>query len=75
MRLTWAAPVSEVTLTYRAGMTGDSDNQHIGIGAISFTDCVAKQGGRGAASARLSLEPVPGSSRSASVGEVTGDDG
>ncbi|HSF97982.1 MAG TPA: hypothetical protein VLA55_04760 [Ornithinibacter sp.] len=42
--LTWAGPVDAVTFTYLAGISGSSDNQHIGLGDISFTDCVANPG-------------------------------
>ena len=38
--LKWAAPLTQVQFTYKAGITGDSRNQHIGIGDLSFTDCV-----------------------------------
>lgn len=41
LRLTWAGPVSVVSFTYRAGITGNSQNQHIALGNISFSDCVA----------------------------------
>ena len=43
--LNWAGPIQDVTLTYKAGMNGDSSNQHIGIGNLSFTDCVANPNG------------------------------
>jgi hypothetical protein len=41
VQLSWAGTVSQVQFTYRAGITGASVNQHIGIGNISFSDCVA----------------------------------
>ncbi len=43
--LKWAGPIQDVTLVYKAGMNGDSSNQHIGIGNLSFTDCVANPNG------------------------------
>ena len=42
--LSWAGPVQVVSFTYVAGSSGNSDNQHIGLGDISFTDCVAGPG-------------------------------
>jgi hypothetical protein len=39
--LTWAGPIQVVSFTYKAGGDGSSGNQHIGLGNISFTDCVA----------------------------------
>jgi hypothetical protein len=39
--LKWAGSVSQVKFRYRARNSGDSGNQHIGIGNISFSDCVA----------------------------------
>jgi hypothetical protein len=47
--LKWAGPLSQVQFTYRAGMTGNSGNQHIGLGNISFSDCVANPNLRSAA--------------------------
>ncbi len=47
--LKWAGSLQQVTFRYRAGMTGNSGNQHIGIGNISFSDCVANPNGRSAA--------------------------
>lgn len=44
LRLRWAGPVQTVSFTYRAGITGSSANQHIGLGNISFSDCVVKPG-------------------------------
>ena len=47
--LTWAGSVSQVKFRYRARNSGNSGNQHIGIGNISFSDCVAnptKRAGR-----------------------------
>ena len=41
VRITWPGLVQTVTFTYRAGMTGNSANQHIGLGNISFSDCIA----------------------------------
>lgn len=36
--LTWPGSLSQVQLTYRAGITGDSDiGEHIGVGKIGFT--------------------------------------
>lgn len=40
VRLTWAGPVSTVTIRYLAGITGSSTNQHIGLGDIRFNACV-----------------------------------
>lgn len=45
VQLTWAGPVQQVVFTYRALISGNSQNQHIGIGNISFTDCVVEPNG------------------------------
>ena len=39
--LKWAGSLSQVKFRYRARNSGNSGNQHIGIGNISFSDCVA----------------------------------
>jgi hypothetical protein len=43
--LAWAGPIQTVQIVYKAGHDGDSANQHIGIGNLSFTDCVANPAG------------------------------
>ncbi len=43
--LTWPGSVTVVSFTYKAGADGNSNNQHIGIGNLSFTDCVANPHG------------------------------
>lgn len=43
VRLRWAGPIDTVSFTYRAGSSGYSANQHIGLGNISFSDCVVLQ--------------------------------
>lgn len=43
VQLTWAGPISVVSFTYRAGATGNSNNQHIGLGNLSFYSCVNGQ--------------------------------
>ncbi len=43
--LTWAGAVTQISFTYKAGADGKSSNQHIGIGNLSFTDCVANPNG------------------------------
>jgi len=40
VRLTWPGSVSQVKIKYIAGVAGNSQNQHIGIGDISFDACV-----------------------------------
>ncbi|MEO6511995.1 MAG: hypothetical protein ABIO16_13435 [Nocardioides sp.] len=47
--LAWAGPIQTVQIIYKAGHNGNSSNQHIGIGNVSFTDCVANPIGFGAA--------------------------
>ncbi len=47
--LKWAGSLSQVKFRYRARNSGNSGNQHIGIGNISFSDCVANPNGRAAA--------------------------
>lgn len=42
--LMWAGPIQVVSFRYVAGTNGDSQNQHIGLGDISFTDCVSDPG-------------------------------
>ena len=44
--LKWAGSLSQVKFRYRARNSGNSGNQHIGIGNISFSDCVANPNGR-----------------------------
>lgn len=39
LRLAWAGPVSSVTFRYRNSHGNRSQNQHIGLGDLSFTDC------------------------------------
>jgi hypothetical protein len=46
VELKWAGPISQVKFVYRAGSDGSSGNQHVGIGNISFTDCVATSDSR-----------------------------
>lgn len=41
VQLTWAGPIQAVSFKYIAGITGNSQNQHVGLGNISFEDCVA----------------------------------
>ena len=63
--LKWAGPVQQIKFRYRAGMNGDSGNQHIGIGNISFSDCVANPKGFAAPSDRAQFAGggfVPGKS-------------
>ncbi len=50
--LKWAGPIQDVQIVYTAGHNGTSGNQHIGIGNISFSDCVANPKGFAAPSAR-----------------------
>lgn len=38
--LSWVGPVQTVSFSYIAGRDRDTNNQHIGLGDISFTDCV-----------------------------------
>lgn len=40
VRLTWAGSVQVVVIRYIAGITGNSGNQHIGLGNLSFNACV-----------------------------------
>lgn len=61
LRLTWAGPVSSVSFTYKAGINGDSRNQHIGLGNISFSDCVANPSVRSRTASRaIGMTPVTG---------------
>jgi hypothetical protein len=46
VRLTWAGTVSQVQIRYRAGITGNSGNQHIGLGNLSYKACVFPQAGK-----------------------------
>jgi len=34
-----SGPISQVVIRYRAGITGNSGNQHIGLGDLSFENC------------------------------------
>lgn len=62
VRLTWPGSVSVVKITYIAGQTGNSTNQHIGIGDISFNACVFPTGlsakSAKSANARTAIEAV-----------------
>ncbi len=40
VRLTWPGTVQVVTFRYRAGITGNSQNQHIGLGNLSYQACL-----------------------------------
>ncbi|WP_139230886.1 hypothetical protein [Microbacterium sp. cf046] len=40
IRLTWAGSVQVVVIRYIAGITGNSGNQHIGLGNLSYSACV-----------------------------------
>lgn len=42
--LSWAGPIQVVSFALIAGSNGQSSNQHIGLGDISFTDCVSDPG-------------------------------
>ncbi len=53
--LTWAGPLTQIQFIYKAGMTGNSANQHIGIGNLSFSDCVANPNGLAASAEKLAL--------------------
>jgi hypothetical protein len=61
--LKWAGSVPQVKFRYRARNSGNSGNQHIGIGNISFSDCVAnpnKLAGRAVQSRTVVGGFVPG---------------
>jgi hypothetical protein len=61
--LKWAGSLSPVKFRYRARNPGNSGNQHIGIGNISFSDCVAnpqRLAGRAAQSRTVVGGFVPG---------------
>ena len=61
--LKWAGSLSQVKFRYRARNSGNSGNQHIGIGNISFSDCVAnpqRLAGRAAQSRTVVGGFVPG---------------
>lgn len=64
--LLWVGPIQDVQIIYKAGHNGNSDNQHIGIGNISFSDCVANPTQRAAFATQ---------SRVAAGGFVPGDTG
>lgn len=40
--VTWAGPIQEVKFRYRAGISGNSENQHVALSRISFTDCLVE---------------------------------
>lgn len=40
IRLTWAGSVQVVVIRYLAGITGNSGNQHIGLGNLSYSACL-----------------------------------
>lgn len=43
---TWAGPITAVTFRYRAGISGNSQNQHVALSRISFSDCLEAQAAR-----------------------------
>ena len=44
LRLTWPGTLSSFTFRYVAGLTGDSQNQHIGLGDLSYAACLPAGG-------------------------------
>lgn len=40
VRVTWPGLITEVVVRYRAGITGTSSNQHIGLGNLRYSACV-----------------------------------
>ena len=57
--VTWAGPIQTVTFSYIAGITGNSQNQHIGLGNISFSDCITPDQPRARRSTQVSNEAAP----------------
>jgi len=57
VRLSWAGPVSSVTIKYVAGMNGRSTNQHIGLGDLSYNACVVA-GARSLTSSREAVQTL-----------------
>ena len=63
VRLTWPGEVSAVQIRYIAGIKGDSQNQHIGLGDLSYDACVVLEpNGMSARSMSSARVPVPLSS-------------
>lgn len=52
VRLTWPNPVQVVKIRYIAGIKGDSANQHIGLGDLSYEACLPGGGTHHGPSAR-----------------------
>ncbi|OLT20029.1 hypothetical protein BJF81_06460 [Ornithinimicrobium sp. CNJ-824] len=68
--VTWAGPIQEVTFRYRAGTSGNSQNQHVALSRISFTDCLVETQPRGA----IVVPDIPQSSTT-SLMSTTADGG
>ena len=59
VRLTWPGAVAQVVIKYRAGLDGNSANQHIGLGNLRYSACVpAGQLAPQARSFSVQAEPV-----------------
>jgi hypothetical protein len=57
LRLTWPGTISAATFRYVAGLTGNSANQHIGLGDLSYSACVPAAGPSARSAARSFSEP------------------
>jgi hypothetical protein len=57
LRLTWPGTTSAVTFRYVAGLTGNSANQHIGLGDLSYSACVPAGGPSARSAARNLSQP------------------
>lgn len=63
VRLTWAGSVQQVVIKYIAGITGNSGNQHIGLGNLSYSACLpnarqARLAAGAAVEVQVNSEPI-----------------
>lgn len=56
--VTFTGTVTQLKIRYRAGITGRSNNQHIGLGNLSFSACPTPTSARSIASRSLAAEPA-----------------
>lgn len=75
LRLTWPGTTSSVTFRYVAGLTGNSANQHIGLGDLSYSACVPAGGPTGRSAARSFIEPRASIGTSDSLAAFEAQDG
>ena len=71
VRVTYPGPVSAISIRYVAGVTGDSQNQHVGIGDFSYNVCLPPS--QQAAQSRMAAGRYPADISSGEPAFVAGD--